>query len=196
MDVFLDDEDRARYLAWLWEYAEQYQLELWAYCLMGTHVHHVAVPHREDSLGKTFGLAHMRYSQYFNRKRRQAGHLWQGRFFSCPLDEVHAYRAAGYVERNPVRAGLVARAGDWRWSSARVHLAGQRLQGASWPEDKALRKWSVLLAEADKPSELEAIRKQTYTGRPWGSQRFMAKLEALAGKVLRALPRGRPKAGK
>jgi hypothetical protein len=63
-------------------------------------------------------------------------------------------------------------------------------------EDQVLAKWSVPLAERDKPSELEAIRKQTYTGRPWGSPRFIARLESLSGKVLRALPRGRPKAGK
>jgi putative transposase len=109
---------------------------------------------------------------------------------------VHAYRAAKYVEQNPVRAGLVAQARDWPWSSARVHLAGQTLKGASWPEDKALAKWSVLLAEPGRPAELVAIRKQTYTGRPWGSERFIARLESLAKKVLRALPRGRPKAAK
>ncbi len=72
-------------------------------------------------MARSFNQAHMRYSQYFNGKIGQRGHLWQGRFYSCPLDGVHLYAAIRYVERNPVRAGLVERSEDYPWSSALNH---------------------------------------------------------------------------
>ncbi|PIX15863.1 hypothetical protein COZ71_09210 [Candidatus Desantisbacteria bacterium CG_4_8_14_3_um_filter_40_12] len=66
----------------------------------------------------------MRYSQYCNEKIGQRGHLWQGRFYSCPLDGVHLYMAMRYVERNPVRARIVEKAEDYTWSSAASHVRG------------------------------------------------------------------------
>ena len=54
----------------------------------------------------------------------KTGHLWQNRFFSCPLDDEYLWRALRYIEQNPVRAGLVATAEDYPWSSARAHLGG------------------------------------------------------------------------
>ena len=193
MDVFHDEEDRRRYIEWLWQYAETHALEIWAYCLMPNHIHLIAVPRRADSLGRTLGLAHMRYSQYLNRKMGRTGHVWQGRFFSCPMDDGHLLAAARYVERNPVRAGLAGGAGEWAWSSAGEHLAGRRLPGASWPDDDLLSGWSEVLGEADAASEIEAIRRQTVAGRPLGDERFVRKLERAAGKVLRRLPPGRPR---
>ncbi len=78
-----------QYLKWLKEYSKKYSLRIWAYCLMGNHVHFVGVPMRDNSLAKTFNTLHMRYSQYFNKKRDITGYLWQGRFYSCLLDGVH-----------------------------------------------------------------------------------------------------------
>ena len=69
---------------------------------MSNHVHFVCVPRREDALARTFNVLHMRYSQYFNRKKGLKGHLWQGQFYSCILDERHVYAAVRYVENNPV----------------------------------------------------------------------------------------------
>ncbi len=195
-DVFLSDADRQQYLLWLREYAEKYQLEVWAYCLMSNHVHLIAVPRREDSLARTLALTHMRYAQYFHRSLKQSGHLWQGRFYSCPLDENHLIQAARYVECNPVRASLVSQATDWPWSSARAHSWGEPnalLDGSHWPPADLRAVWSELLAQPHEPWELDAIRRQTYTGRPLGSESFIAKLERIAGRFLRALPRGRPR---
>ncbi|HHT9117847.1 MAG TPA: transposase [Candidatus Hypogeohydataceae bacterium YC38] len=85
--VFEDKEDRMQYLYWLKEYSRKYDLRIWAYCLMSNHVHFICVPGNADSLSKTFNTLHMRYSQHINRKKGMKGHLWQGRFFSCILDE-------------------------------------------------------------------------------------------------------------
>ena len=121
-DVFLDDNDKVKYLSWIQEYSIQYKLSILAYCLMQNHVHFITVPQREDSLSKTFNTAHMRYSHYFNRKLKATGHLWQGRFYSCVLDEPHLILAARYIERNPVRAQIVQKPWQWKWSSAKVHI--------------------------------------------------------------------------
>jgi putative transposase len=75
-----------------------------------------------DAMSRTLNTVHMRYAQHANRKKRTTGHLWQGRFFSCVLDERHLLAAMRYVENNPVRAGIVEKAGDYRWSSAAGHI--------------------------------------------------------------------------
>jgi putative transposase len=80
---------------------------------MDNHVHLVGVPAREDSLERALRPLHMRYAQAVNRRHGWSGHLWQGRFFSSPLDDAHLWAAVRYVERNPVRAGIVSRAEDY-----------------------------------------------------------------------------------
>ena len=68
-DVFVDDNDRIRYLSWVQEYSQKFSLSILAYCLMQNHVHFIAVPSQEDSLAKTFHTTHIRYSQYFKRNK-------------------------------------------------------------------------------------------------------------------------------
>jgi putative transposase len=84
--VFLVDDDRRVYLQMLAEESAKSGLEVLGYCLMGNHVHVVAIPHAEDSLAKGIGRTHFRYSQYINRFHKRSGHLWQGRFYSCAMD--------------------------------------------------------------------------------------------------------------
>jgi len=85
---------------------------------MDNHVHHIAVPETERSLSRAFQRIHGAFALYFNTRHIKTGHLWQGRFKACVLDEAHLWNAVRYVERNPVRAGIVARAEDYKWSSA------------------------------------------------------------------------------
>ena len=118
-NVFFDDGDRRRYLLLLEDYARKYGLSVWAYCLMSNHVHFVAVPASEDALGRSFRDSHQAYSSWLNRRLGESGHLWQGRFFSSVLDDAHLWACVRYVERNPVRAGLIARAEDWPWPACR-----------------------------------------------------------------------------
>jgi len=112
--VFEKDEDYLQYLEWLKLYSKRYSLKIWAYCLMQNHVHFIAVPMEPDSLAKAFNTLHMRYSQYINMRNKSAGHLWQGRFFSCVLDERHLYSGIRYIENNPVRARIATRAEEYQ----------------------------------------------------------------------------------
>jgi putative transposase len=90
--VFKTDQDYLLYLDWLKTYCQKHSLKMWAYCLMGNHIHFITVPMEEDSLARVFNTLPMRYSQYINDRRNARGRLWQGgqgRFFSCVLDERH-----------------------------------------------------------------------------------------------------------
>ena len=118
-NVFDDDSDRRRYLLWLKEYSHRYDLSILAYCLMSNHVHFIVIPQNDDSIARAFNAAHMLYSQYHNKKINITGHLWQGRFFSCVLDDRHLIATARYIERNPVRALIVKKPYEYIWSSAK-----------------------------------------------------------------------------
>lgn len=203
--VFEDPEDRIKYLEFIKEYSAKHGLKIYAYCLMTNHVHFIAVPEREDSLAMAFKYAHMRYSQYFNRKHHRTGHLWQGRFYSCPLDQEHAISAVKYVERNPVRAKIVEFPWDYEWSSARVrvkengdtrresphflHLSDLSDFGFNWNPDG----WKEYLGYPDSNDFLSNIRRNTSTGRLFFNDEKIAKFEEVLGLPLKRRPKGRPK---
>jgi hypothetical protein len=92
---------------------------------MPNHVHLIVTPADEDALRATFAEAHRRYTGAINTRFHWTGHLFQGRFGAVVMDEPHLLVAARYIALNPVVAGLVSRAEDWPWSSARAHLAGE-----------------------------------------------------------------------
>ena len=196
-DVFFVDEDRKVYLKFLREYGERYGFRIHAYCLMTNHIHIVGVPDKEESLAKAIGRTHFRYSQYVNALHQRSGHLWQGRFYSCVLDEAHYENALHYVEQNPVRARMHRRAWCYPWSSAAVHCGTVPHDGmldlAHW---RAMlgdeRRWRSVLEHGVDPEFQEAFRRNTHTGRPLCTDSFLSKLENQLGRRLRALPVGRP----
>jgi putative transposase len=165
---------------------------------MPNHVHFVAVPGNENSLACTFKMAHSRYAQYLNWKRDVKGHLWQGRFYSSILDGAHFLAAARYVERNPMRAGLVGAADMWEWSSARCHLGQEENKygfdlDAMWsfiPDSKM--EWREHLSMRYETDSDDLIRANTRTGRPICDAAYMRMLENRLGRRLHAMPIGRP----
>ncbi|MCU0577079.1 MAG: transposase, partial [Desulfobacterota bacterium] len=178
-NVFSSEEDYERYIEILSKYAGKHDLAIWSYCLMTNHVHLVAVPGAEDSLASVFHTVHMLYAQCWNRNRRATGHLWQSRFFSCPMDERHVYAAVRYIENNPVRAGMVAAAEDYPWSSARSRINGtpDPLLNAHCFLTESVRDWREYLAEAADEEERSNLIKATKSGRPCGSEAFIAHME-------------------
>jgi putative transposase len=148
----------------------------------------VAIPEREDSLRKAVGEAHRLYTRGINFRTRKRGYFFQGRRFSCPLDDEHYFAALRYVECNPVRAGLVAEPWDFFWSGARFHagfvptdplidvdaLSHWRLTPDQWRK--------ILQTEV---AEINILRKKTRTGRPCGNDAFIDRLEEITGRRLR-----------
>jgi len=196
-DVFFVEDDRYVYLALLKKQALKYGLWVEGYCLMSNHIHVVGVPAREESLAKTLGRTHMLYTQYLNKMHHRSGHLWQNRFYSCAMDEEHRFNALAYVERNPVRAGLVGEAWDYAWSSAAVHCCQTVGDGlidvAAWRAGLGASNWREVLSIEMEDEAIQALRRSTHTGRPLGSDSFLSNVEYFLGRRVRALPVGRPK---
>jgi putative transposase len=179
--ILADDPDRITYLELLRQSSEFCGLSLLGYCLMSNHVHLIAVPLTAAALGQTLKLAHGRYASYWNARQSSAGHVWQGRFYSCPLDDSHLWAGLRYAELNPVRAGIVSAAVDWPWSSAVAHchpdVWNAMLDMQPWQKRWTLARWSEYLAAGVSPTEVNGPRRCTHTGRPLGTAEFMSPLQ-------------------
>ena len=189
-EVFHSDTDRAIYLKTIRRFCERHEVAVVGYCLMNNHVHLVLIPPRENSLAKAIGQAHCDYTRWYNVAWQRGGHLWQNRFFSCPMDEGHMAAALRYVECNPVRAGLQKAAWDWPWSSARAHISGRDDTGLLamdfWRQRRDERRWQTVLDRGFGVAEIEErIREATRTGRSFGPDSFVTELEAKTGRRLR-----------
>jgi putative transposase len=166
---------------------------------MPNHVHLIAVPDAEDSLSKALGQTHSEYALAFNRTEGRSGHLWQNRFFSCPLDRDHLEQALIYVELNPVRAGLVDEAWQWAWSSAGRRVpqgkSDRLVESGLWGEslDNTSLRCIGGVDSGLSEEDLEKIRRSTRVGEPLGSKKFLIELERRAGRGLRVRERGRPR---
>jgi len=176
------------------EWCEKFHVEIWAYCLMTNHVHLIAVPETEGGLRKAIGEAHRRYTAAVNRREKWTGHLWQGRFSSVVMDEAHLLTAARYVELNPVRAKMVTMPDEYKWSSARAHMAGSDdILVKTGPMLSMIGDWGTYLAEPEKQGEYDEFTATEKSGRPLGSESFVEKLEVLLGRSLKPKKRGRKK---
>lgn len=124
---FYTDGDRRCYLGVLREQAEKHGCAIHAYVLMTNHVHLLLTPAREDSAGLLMKHLGQRYVQYVNRTYHRSGTLWEGRFRSClARDPKYVLGCYRYIELNPVRASLVGRPEEYRWSSYRANAEGER----------------------------------------------------------------------
>ena len=191
--TFFCDDDYQAYLALMTEWCAKCRVEIWAWCLMPTHVHLIAVPETEQGLARAIGEAHRRYTRRINDREGWRGHLWQERFASFPMDEPHLLAAARYVEMNPVAAGIVTRPEEYLWSSARAHLAATDDELTRVEPLLALvGTWKHFLA-APTEEEMATFRKHERTGRPLGHETFIGQIEQLHGRILRPQKPG-PKA--
>jgi putative transposase len=195
--VFRRADDYLLYIDLLRHYSTRYHLSVWAYCLMPNHVHLISVPAESRSLAGALGRTHAEYARHFNIVGRSCGHVWQARYFSCPMDDVHCWRAMAYVEQNPVRAGLVSDAPAYLWSSARAHVGRAiepMLDLQLWAGRYTARRWADVLKTSVADEALaERIRQATLRGRPLGNDTFVHSIEVSTGRRLRPKAPGRPR---
>jgi putative transposase len=200
--VFFTDDDYQAYKELVADACAHEGVRCAAWCLMPNHVHLILIPPSPESLRAALGEAHRRYSRRINFAHGWTGYLWQGRFASYPMDEAHLLTAVRYVELNPVKAKLVGKAEDWRWSSADAHIHGK---ADGFTDLTALagvhRNWRAMLRHGleagDLPPEAEAeIEAHQRTGRPWGDEAFIAELERRTDrKLARQKPGPKPRSG-
>lgn len=190
--TFFCDEDYEVYLELMAQWCSLCGVEVWAYCLMPNHLHLIVVPDSEDGLRRGIGEAHRRYTRHVNFRERWRGHLWQGRFASYILDEDYLLAAARYVEMNPVKAGLVHRPRKYRWSSAAAHLRGKD-DALVYVEPllELVGDWGEFLSRPVEAQSVAMLQAHERTGRPLGSDGFVAKLERRLHRILRPRRPGR-----
>ena len=199
---FRDAQDFGLYRRWLAEYADRTGCLVHAYVLMTNHVHLLVTGRSSLSVSSMMQRLSQRYTQYVNRRYRRSGSLWEGRFHSCLVGEddyvLACYR---YLELNPVRAGMVARPADYRWSSHRSNI-GDSGDCFLVPHDTYCRlgrtpearrqAYLALFQGSGEPGLATAIGQATGGTAAIGSPRFVTGIESRCGR--RAVPRkpGRP----
>jgi putative transposase len=162
---------------------------------MTNHVHLIVIPERAESLPLALKQTHGRYASYLNARSAASGHVWQGRYYSCPLDPHHCWAALRYTELNPVRAGMVPQPDVFPWSSAAAHCgktSDARLDMKQWGESWTPETWCEFLGAAGADTDADVIRRNTHTGRPLGHADFVADLERTLHRRLAPAKGGRP----
>jgi putative transposase len=189
--TFFGDEDYALYRDLLASHCRAAEVEIWAWCLMPNHVHLILVPSDPDGLRRALSRVHRGYAGIIQARRKRTGHFWQGRFGAVAMDEAHLAAALRYVSLNPVRARLVERAQDWKWSSTRAHLRGKDdgLTAREAVRD-IVADFAGLLASAPEQDLFDSLRAAESIGRPIGNDRFLARIERQTGRVLKPGRRG------
>jgi len=115
--IFLEPQDYEFFLDLLLKLTKEYHIIMHAYCLMTNH-YHLLLETKQTNLSKAMQFLNDKYSKYFNKKYTRSGHLWQGRYKSYPLfDDAHFWIVAKYIERNPIKAGMVQDVAAYRFQS-------------------------------------------------------------------------------
>ena len=205
-DCFQHDTDYLVYLSNLKELSARAQCAVHAYCLMTNHVHLLLTPSTAQSCASLMRNLGQRYVQYFNRRYERSGTLWEGRFHSCLVESAQYVLACHrYVERNPVRAGMVRAASEYDWSSHNGN-AGKAANPllTPHPEYEALGSsprvrhaaYEALCATCDGPAFLASIRDATNGGFALVSERLKSTLPADQQRRLARKPPGPPRTPK
>lgn len=198
MTIFEKDGDYEAFERILVEAVERTGTRLLAYCLMPNHWHLVVLPIKDGELSRFTGWLTLTHTQRWHAHRHStgSGHVYQGRFKSFPVqDEEYFLTVCRYVERNALRAKLVAQAEQWRWSSLHRWSNGNakaRELISAWPIRRSTN-WVEWVNEAQTDSELTALRKSVTRGCPYGAESWSAKIVTRLGLESTLRPQGRPK---
>lgn len=197
--LFDDEGDYLAFMRCLGHAATRVAVDLYAYCLMPNHFHLVIAAREEGGLPRfmktLLGVHSLRW--HAHRGDLGCGAVYQGRYRAFPIQtEGYFYAACRYVERNPVRAGLVGRAEAWRWSSAtRTASVGPRdVDLAKWPIERP-EDWQDLVNACESPTELAHIRRSAVRQLPLGDPAWVGRMAGQMSITSRLKPPGRPPRG-
>jgi putative transposase len=171
---FVDDVDRTCYVRALRVASERAGCDIHAYVLMSNHVHLLITPRDARSPSRMMHMLGRAYVRYFNDRHGRTGTLWEGRFRSSLVDSERYFLVCSrYVELNPVRAGIVSRPGDYRWSSFRCNAHGERdalvtphpiYMALDWTACTRRASYRTLFDSPLEPRVMNAIRRATKSG--------------------------------
>jgi len=190
--IFFEKDDYSTYMAILQAQCERYALKIYSYCLMPNQIHLLIKPQEKDNLSRGIGETNRQYTRYINQKNDLKGHLFQNRFFCYTVDEMHALRAARFIEILPITARITDKAQNFLWSSARYRI---KMMKHTFLKDfqnfHMAENWEDYLSRPIDVSELETIQRHLQTGRPRGNNMFLDNIEQETGRTARPKKRGR-----
>jgi putative transposase len=201
--VFVERQDYVYYLDTLKEWKQELDVKVYGYCLMTNHVHLILAPNDDtEHIGKLMKRLAGRQTRYVNHQEGRSGSLWEGRYKSSPI-ETNAYLLAclRYVERNPVKAGMVENVADYEWSSYAQHSG---LTEETWLDedpmylslgnDKSTRQqaYAVYVNQAGSEQENQLIKTALQRNQLTGSSRFVDDVERRIGLRIEHRSPGRP----
>lgn len=173
---------------------ERIPMRILAFCLMPNHFHMVLWPYADGDLSRWMQWLLTCHVRRYHRIRGTSGRVWQGRFKAFPIQQDrHLLNVMRYVERNPVRANLVAKASDWDWSSI-----GAKLMDTSpdflrpSPVEKPTN-WEDLVDKPMNKEELEALRRCKQRNAPYGGAWWTIETAVQLGLESSIRPQGRPR---
>jgi REP element-mobilizing transposase RayT len=179
-DIFLDDDDRTLFLTGLAEAGERFAVDVLAYVLMGNH-YHLLLRTRRANLSKAMQWLGVSYTTRFNFKQSRSGHLFQGRFKSMLVqNDAYLLQLSYYIHRNPLRAGMVERLADYRWSSYPAYAYEKR--APEWLNTEVILSQLVNAGDRHRAYRINAQKYAEEEGRLWedlrhgfilGSERFV-----------------------
>ena len=191
--IFHKDGDYAAFVKLLRQAGERTPVRLLAYCLMPNHFHLALWPQGDGDLSDYMMWLLTAHVRRYHEHYHSSGHVYQGRFRSFPVqDDDHLLTLLRYIERNPVRAGLVERAEDWRWSSAAVLRAPEPPPLDPGPVVRPAG-WLEYVNAPQIEAEVEALRECVRRRRPYGDEGWAARAAKDLGLQASMRPRGRPR---
>ena len=210
--LFIDDDDRRRFMLALLECSRAYNVAVHAYTLLDEQILMLATPAQAGSLQQFMQRLGRKYVGGFNLRHGRSGALWGRRYGAAAVDSAsYGWRCIRLIEQAPVRAGRVTRAQDWLWSSAAHHVGQQRSpvvreHELHWrlgntPFEREARH-AQMLAETLSDADADVLIAAAMRGWPLGPAAFIDSLVDAAAeqpprqRPLRPRPRGRPKAGR
>lgn len=193
--IFHERADYAAFLSLVTETQPCIELPILAACLMPNHVHLVVRPVNDDDIARWTHRVFTTHVRRHHRKYQTSGRLWQGRFKAFLIEQDrHLITVIRYVERNALRAGLVARAEDWHWGSLRWRVAPGPWHIALTRSPVPLPdNWIAYVNEPQALTEVESIRTCIQRQRPFGVENWVERQAHDLGLQHSLAPLGRPR---